>query len=470
VEYEATKHENRRLREDLEELSAELEELGKLKKIVEKNLEEALGTLAQEREQKNLIKKELDQRITAESLYDFHTYTSLSLGDSRLSRHPSAEGQEGPTLKRIEADFLSGSIGESGLGDTSPHSLTSDTQRVVGDLFSEIHVTEVRKLEKRLEDIEIEKAGLERTLEGMHQQLEQVQQELATRDSTIEKLKAQIGNSSDSSENVCESNTVAELRSEIDVLRSKNVGLGASDEELLRLQIQVANQEEQIARLNADLTASTQLAAESQGVLSSTQDDLVQVTEDIAQLYHLVCEVNGETPNRLMLEHVRGKRCPSARKSRRLPLVTTSVTADASKVSVSVSNTEQLSNTAVGQSLDSTPSVEQLDTRKSDVSTEKEPDELDERGDPIACGKLVETIHDQIKYLRSAVEKSVELSRQRQNESSSNADDAGDMIEQIVKLKAALSTKREQVCFPMVLFVCRDQQSSIRQSILHTGP
>ena len=34
----------------------------------------------------------------------------------------------------------------------------------------------------------------------------------------------------------------------------------------------------------------------------------MKVTENLATLYHHVCEVNGETPNRVLLDHVQGRR------------------------------------------------------------------------------------------------------------------------------------------------------------------
>jgi len=79
----------------------------------------------------------------------------------------------------------------------------------------------------------------------------------------------------------------------------------ATEEELIRRATADEERESRIRRLEADLTVMSGLASESQSTLSSTQDSLIQVTEEIASLYHLVCEVNGETPNRLTLEHVR---------------------------------------------------------------------------------------------------------------------------------------------------------------------
>ena len=48
------------------------------------------------------------------------------------------------------------------------------------------------------------------------------------------------------------------------------------------------------------------LGQESQGVLSLSHDDLVTISEELADLYHHVCMVNGETPSRVVLDHIKG--------------------------------------------------------------------------------------------------------------------------------------------------------------------
>jgi len=430
VDYEAIKHENRRLKEDLDDMNGELEELAKLKKLVEKNLEEALATIVQERDQKHTLKKELDQRLKSDSLYALQSLVNFGLADSRRN-HDNAE--DSPALKRIENEFSSGD-GASGKSE-SPASTIPESHSVVGDLFSEIHVAEVRKLEKLLEDVEIQKSELQTVLNEVHERLRLTEEQLEARGATIEQLKAQLGtarlsppppeeNHQDQADSVC---------------HQKSVDDDHTAEEISRLQNSIVEQEKRIHRLEADLAVMSQLAGESQNTLSSTQDSLVQVTEDIANLYHLVCEVNGETPNRLTLEHVRGKSARGANKS-----VTTSSSQSVVAISAGSVPGEQVvapksSTTSDAAAASGKESQQLLGIGDRQQSPEKN------AGDPIACCKLVETINDQIKFLRGAVERSVELCRLRQNESSSGADETADMSEQIIKLKALLSAKREQV-------------------------
>jgi len=426
------KYENRRLKEDVDDMSAELEELAKLKKIVENNLEEALATVVQEREQKHSLKKELDQRLKSDSLYALQSLVNFGLADGRRI-HDNVE--DSPALKRIEGEFSSGD--STAVTSRSPTSTIPEAHSVVGDLFSEIHVTEVRKLEKLLEDVEIEKSELQTKLDEMRERLQLAEEELGARDATVEQLKTQLVNST-AQPTASDRLEEESLQEQTDICHQGGFDVeGHTTEEISRLQNCTAEQDEQIRRLEADLTVMTQLATESKSTLSSTQDSLVQVTEEIANLYHLVCQVNGETPNRLTLEHVQGKPGKSVTKPK---------TTVGSHTSTDTSSGDVVS--VPEASVNSASVVEEgKEQQQPDSSTDRQwsLEKEESRGDPIACCKLVETINDQIKFLRGAVERSVELSRQRQNESGSSTEETADMAEQIIKLKAMLSAKREQV-------------------------
>lgn len=61
----------------------------------------------------------------------------------------------------------------------------------------------------------------------------------------------------------------------------------------------------QISILESELQAALLAASESQGALNAAQDELVILSEELAQLYHHVCLCNNETPNRVMLDYYR---------------------------------------------------------------------------------------------------------------------------------------------------------------------
>ena len=70
VEFEGDKHELRRLQEEVELLNQQNVELTHLRKLAEKQMEEALDALQAEREAKYAIKKDLDAKMNSESIFN----------------------------------------------------------------------------------------------------------------------------------------------------------------------------------------------------------------------------------------------------------------------------------------------------------------------------------------------------------------------------------------------------------------
>lgn len=55
--------------------------------------------------------------------------------------------------------------------------------------------------------------------------------------------------------------------------------------------------------LESDVQLLGELAGEASSSLDIAQNDILTVTEELAQLYHHVCAVNGETPSQVILDH-----------------------------------------------------------------------------------------------------------------------------------------------------------------------
>ncbi|GFR63875.1 bicaudal D-like protein 2, partial [Elysia marginata] len=194
VEFESTKHETLRLRGDLEDLNMQLDELGGLKSIVEAKLGEALQALVQEREQKHSLKKELDQRISQESMFNLSNLAhlgGLSEGltfNNHSEPEEDMEGSAHPALKRIEADFNFSGGKQSEDGNPTPRPGT------VGDILSEIQVTEVGKLESLLQQSEDEKMELQKALDDAKKLIEDTQKDLIEQKERADHLKTTISN------------------------------------------------------------------------------------------------------------------------------------------------------------------------------------------------------------------------------------------------------------------------------------
>lgn len=105
VEFEGAKHEIRRLTEEVELLNSHCDELTNLKNIAEKQMEEALESLQAEREAKYVLKKELDQRMNSDSIYNLSNL-ALSIRGITDDQAMCSDGEDdSPALRRIEDDL-----------------------------------------------------------------------------------------------------------------------------------------------------------------------------------------------------------------------------------------------------------------------------------------------------------------------------------------------------------------------------
>lgn len=203
----------------------------------------------------------------------------------------------------------------------------------------------------------------------------------------------------------------------------------ALTEKITLLEKSSRHDREQVARLEKELKKVSDVAGETQGSLSVAQDELVTFSEELANLYHHVCMCNNETPNRVMLDYYKegkGGRSSPEGKGRRSPILL-------SKGLLSI----ELGKAENGSS-DSSPSP--VSSLPSPVS--------DPRKEPMNIYNLIAIIRDQIKHLQAAVDRTTELSRQRvaTQELGPVVDkDKEALMEEILKLKSLLSTKREQI-------------------------
>ncbi|XP_012944043.1 protein bicaudal D [Aplysia californica] len=481
VEFESTKHESQRLQGELEDLHLQLEELGGLKSIVERKLQEALSSLGQEREQKHNLKKELDQRITQESMFNLSNLAHLGgLSEGlNLNNHHEEEMDSSthPTLKRIEADF---SFPGKKEGDATPRPGT------VGDILSEIQVTEVSKMEKLLEQSESEKMELQNALDDAKKLIEDTQKDLIEQKERADQLKATIAHVASMHERQALPNDlqvsydegllaeiagetdpdkkallelkqnlqhnekkygtamreIGSLQAEISRLQARNAVVGNPDIEqaLSALKKQCDQYEKTIKEQEGDLQSATQAASSANSSLNSVQGELTRITEELAQVYHLVCQVTGDTPSRVMLDHAKSG---SVRPEDRPP------SEESSPPGVSpAGDADRSQSGTVGEVSSSVPPAPVSSSTPKSAAKSGQLPPSEAKQDPTSCGTLSNTIVDQVRFLRGAIEHLMELSQQWQQSGDGPGDtleETQELQEQVVKLKAMLSTKREQI-------------------------
>uniref|UniRef100_A0A674P056 BICD cargo adaptor 2 n=1 Tax=Takifugu rubripes TaxID=31033 RepID=A0A674P056_TAKRU len=475
VEFEGLKHEIRRLEEDTQFLNSQLEDAIRLKEIAERQLGEALETIKTERELKASLRKELSHYMNIGDTLPL----SISLDGLKFSEDTATEPNNDEALHGYDNDFtkLANAINYDNCVSTPNKELFHPAPSLVDDLLSELNISEIQKLKQQLMQMEREKVNLLTTLQDSQKQLEQANGALSEHQDKVNRLtenlnairKLQASKERQSAlDNEKERDShedgdyyevdingpeileckykvavseAGELKEELKTLKAEyQTCQSRYEDDRARLESDVTTLGEKLAslektshmdreeknKLETELRKLRDVAGESQGSLSVAQDELVTFSEELATLYNHVCMCNNETPNRIMLDFYKegkGVRSSPEGRGRRSPiLLTKGLFPEPGKTDLS----------------DRAPSP--VSSLPSPVS--------DHRREPMNIYNLVAIIRDQIKHLQLAVDRTTELSRQRvaSLEFGTVADkDKEACMEEILKLKSLLSTKREQI-------------------------
>ncbi|XP_035875074.1 protein bicaudal D homolog 1 isoform X3 [Phyllostomus discolor] len=495
VEYEGLKHEIKRFEEETVLLNSQLEDAIRLKEIAEHQLEEALETLKNEREQKNNLRKELSQYI---SLNDNHI--SISVDGLKFAEDGSEPNNDDKMNGHIHAPLVKLN------GDyRTPALRKGESLHPVSDLFSELNISEIQKLKQQLMQVEREKAILLANLQESQTQLEHTKGALTEQHERVHRLTEHVNamrglqsskelkpeqdgeKGRDSGEEAhdyevdingleileCKYRVavteVIDLKAEIKALKEKynksvenyteektkyESKIQMYDEQVASLEKSTKESGEKMAHMEKELQKMTSIANENHNTLNTAQDELVTFSEELAQLYHHVCLCNNETPNRVMLDYYRQSRVTRsgslkgpddprgllsprlARRGASSPVETRTSSEPVTKENTEASKEPSPTKTpTISPVITAPPSSPVLDT--SDI-----------RKEPMNIYNLNAIIRDQIKHLQKAVDRSLQLSRQRAaaRELTPMLDkDKEALMEEFLKLKSLLSTKREQI-------------------------
>ncbi|XP_041035465.1 protein bicaudal D homolog 2-like [Carcharodon carcharias] len=452
VEFEGLKHEMKQREEDIEILHSQLEEATRLRGIVERQLEEALETVRTEREQKNALRKELSANASG-------SFCNLPDGLEEL-RFDDSAGQD-----ELDSGYHQGSShlnGEVRVSTPRAGQAFRPAPGLVSDLFSELSLSEMQKLKQQLVQAEREKATLLTSVQELQKRLEASCRgggplsEAAPHPGEGEEAG---GLEAEYQEALAE---VARLKAELQELQGKYLeceGRHREEQEHWRLESRElaenielhvkCNREDQecIARLQKEVRAVAKVAVDSQGGLGRAQEELAALSEELAGLYHHVCLCNNVTPNRVTLDYYKGSRSragPPLRRRRSSDLFGR-VPAEPHDGGGSGSSGGDLSP----RSLPSSPVPEAADAQR----------------EPLNVLNLSAVIRSQIKHLQAVVE----LSRQRaalQLLAPGTDKDKEALIEEVLKLKSLLSTKREQIATLRTVLKANKQTAEVALSNL----
>lgn len=505
VEFESVKLELTHKDEELELMRAQLEEAGRLREIAEHQLDEALEALKEEREQKNSLRRE----VAALTLNPFDSigHLELQLNDSRDGEKDREEGEED---EEMDSGYNNSKGMERNRCSTPRNSdvfLRPQAPGLVSDLLSELHLSDSQKLKQQLLQVEREKATLSSTVHELQQQLvqskdafseqqekmDQLTQHLENLQSMISKRSAEEGNRMSASPTSQEAENGINYY-EVDTKSTEvlECRMQAANEELARLheelkdaekryktleercklekqrwrgeaqdladqirQCITANRQDQerIGQLEREISATRQVATDSEGHLSAAQEELLAFSEDLANLYHHVCVSNNLTPSRVTLDYYREGAQAGRTHNHQLP----HHYRGSLRRQRRSGEVLDLSTTGSGDApsnCGSCPGSPTLDFR-----------------DPTNVRNLVAVIRCQIKHLQVAVD----LCRQRSLLSSPAAGgstesdrDTEALIEEVLKLKSLLSTKREQIATLRTVLKANKQTAELALTNLKT--
>lgn len=299
---------------------------------------------------------------------------------------------------------------------------------------------------------------------------------------------------------------VVSLKAELKELKEKHKGCveGASRaEECAQSQLRVLEAQatrlerscrearERAAALERELQVANSSASESHSALSSAQEDLATFSEELAQLYHHVCLCNNETPNRVMLDYYQQGRAPvrstpmglkaqddhrvllTPRLARRLAAINaaTSTSSDSQSPSESPSKEPLTAEDSPARTPLGSPAISASSSSSSSSPAPESSSASDPRREPTNVQHLSAIIRDQIRHLQKAVDRSLQLSRQRaavQELAPLIDKDKEACMEEVLKLKSLLSTKREQIATLRLVLKANKQVRALHPKTLET--
>ncbi|XP_038138595.1 protein bicaudal D homolog 2 isoform X1 [Cyprinodon tularosa] len=519
VEFESIKLELSQKNEEQDELRAQLEEAARLREIAERQLDEALEALKEEREQKNGLRREL----SALTLNPFDSIGNLDLHLDPLD-DSQEEGQGGAGEAQEENQDSSHTNGSASAPSSKSNGLNhrystprnsdvflrAPASGLVSDLLSELHFSDSQKLKQQLLQAEREKSSLASKLEELQMQLMMSKQALSQQEDKVGSLTKQleaVQHQNQEAEETQKVETGEEASEGFDYevdTKSKEVleaRMRAASEELLKLRDEISQagtryntleqrykqekerwrgeaqeladkirqciksskqDQERISELEKEIGATRKVATDSEGHLSVAQEELLAFSEELSNLYHHICVCNNITPKRVTLDYYRDSARGGGGGLRR----SHHVFAQHNSQKKPRANDMFISKAAALQFMGEVDSA----GASGDSLTCPASPTLDFR-DPSNVSNLVAVIRCQIKHLRVAVD----LCRQRGampysglSSSDESERDTESLLEEVLKLKSLLSTKREQIATLRTVLKANKQTAELALSNLKT--
>ncbi|CAF3734565.1 unnamed protein product [Adineta steineri] len=277
IDFDGLKHENKQLQENIDDLNRSMKELESLKAIAESQLIELHNNLRDEREQKHIYKQQLDHRIQQESRRNLDTLRMTLNGHSGTHTDDDyiIEGDEDD----IEDDDTSRVPSSTEYSDMLEND--QQEQQPVGNLFSEIHGNEIRKLELECIQLSQTKSSLDNQLLIINEKTKILSHKVQH---LVDIILPNKPNSSESNSDDTNNLLLIALDSieQIDSIINKNLHLFNGDQDLLKKKSD--EQEHFIIKLKQDNNTLMKQCNDSQTLFSKNFDYLMHLSEEFGTI------------------------------------------------------------------------------------------------------------------------------------------------------------------------------------------
>ncbi|OUC48358.1 hypothetical protein D917_06204 [Trichinella nativa] len=443
IDFDSMKFELEKLYEEMQVLRFQSDEASELKEIAERQVEEALRSLQQEREQRLALKKEVDQLKNAELFNSNMSNLAQSVFGMQILVDDKVSSPA--MFKQLQA-----SMEEDGESDHFQPM----------DLFSEMHGAQVKKLELELSSANRQREEMQKQLDEANGLVDQIVD--VVNSSVADVMCLICGNAPESFKGLFKDDNSLILTMQqrfLDIVSRlktlvENGKLLASDA--------VVDQQttERIQTMEDDLRSLLAHAAQSKACLMQAQNEMCSVSETLAQFYHDVCSRSGLTPDPVMLEHTKSSDLYKSNNSS----FEISYDAECSSVDESISLSGGCLAIADGRGKVENLEARVVSTLEKNRLVESIVGGLKSDFRELLAGldveieqqaplfQVIDTVRDQVTSLSRTVDsalrgcsssgvvekatKSVPTTAQRSSE---------ELVQQNVQLRSMLSTKREQI-------------------------
>lgn len=289
IDLDTLKHENKQLQENIDDNHRMMKELESLKFIAESQLIELHNSLRDEREQKHIYKQQLDHRIQQESLRNLDSLrlTLNGLNGPHTDNDYGIEGDD-DDIDQDDASRVPSSTEYSDMFENE-----QQEQQPVGNLFSEIHGNEIRKLEHECLQLTQIKSSLDSQLLIINEKTKILSHKIQHINEVLHSNKESTTNTNDDT-NALLTNALESIE-QIDNTINKNVHLFNGEQDLLKKKLD--EQENIILKFKQDNNTLMKQCNETQTLFNKNQDYLLKFIEELEILYkHFYTNMNCSIP------------------------------------------------------------------------------------------------------------------------------------------------------------------------------